>query len=340
MGFRLLRFTNTVILASIAALTLSGVYGLLWTFPGWLYDVHRLSGWLLIAVLPWKAAISMRSLRRGFALNFDRGLMVIVSLLAAFLTLAVAGLGLVWGFQLDSEHLWLRQTAISWHWMLALALVVPFALHAWRRWPRPRKEDLLSRRAALHVIGVGIASLAGWRLSHWIGEQRASAESPTRVTGSRLAGAFTGNRFPVTHTRAARQEQVDPGNWRFEVQGAVLNPRVYTYQQLLSMDAAGTFATLDCTLGWYTIQEWRGLRLRDLLHEAGASPRAFAVRLESVTGYAHILPMAEAKEVLLATHIGEEVLEYAHGFPLRAVAPSRRGWFWVKWLRKVEVIDL
>ncbi|HEY5573079.1 MAG TPA: molybdopterin-dependent oxidoreductase, partial [Anaerolineales bacterium] len=61
---------------------------------------------------------------------------------------------------------------------------------------------------------------------------------------------------------------------------------------------------------------------------------------QSVTGYAHILPMAEAGQVLLATHVGEEVLEHAHGFPLRAVVPTRRGWFWVKWLERIEVIAI
>ncbi|HYH05137.1 MAG TPA: molybdopterin-dependent oxidoreductase [Bacillota bacterium] len=29
----------------------------------------------------------------------------------------------------------------------------------------------------------------------------------------------------------------------------------------------------------------------------------------------------------------------SHGFPLRAVVPSRRGWFWVKWLAKIEAVD-
>ncbi len=33
---------------------------------------------------------------------------------------------------------------------------------------------------------------------------------------------------------------------------------------------------------------------------------------------------------LLATHIGEEPLSHEHGFPLRLVAPCRRGFEWVK----------
>lgn len=93
----------------------------------------------------------------------------------------------------------------------------------------------------------------------------------------------------------------------------MLNSRIYTYEQLLAINAAGTVATLECTFSWYTIQEWRGVRLRDLLREAGASPGADAVSRQSVTGYTHV-------------------------FPHQTVVPSRRGRFWVKWLRKVKVI--
>jgi DMSO/TMAO reductase YedYZ molybdopterin-dependent catalytic subunit len=150
----------------------------------------------------------------------------------------------------------------------------------------------------------------------------------------------------VTHTVAATRDQVDLEMWRFEIEGAVLNQRIYTYPQLISTPSKAKIATLDCTLGWYTVQEWRGLPLRDLLDEAGLladinlSPQALAVRFESVTGYTQILTLAEANQVLLATHVGDEPLDHQHGFPLRAVVPSRRGWFWVKWLRRIEVIGV
>jgi DMSO/TMAO reductase YedYZ molybdopterin-dependent catalytic subunit len=36
--------------------------------------------------------------------------------------------------------------------------------------------------------------------------------------------------------------------------------------------------------------------------------------------------------------VGGEALDHVHGFPLRAVVPARRGWFWVKWVGEVEVL--
>ena len=47
--------------------------------------------------------------------------------------------------------------------------------------------------------------------------------------------------------------------------------------------------------------------------------------------------MAEARAALLATRVEGERLTYGHGFPLRLVAPGRRGYQWVKWVESVEV---
>src|SRR5260221_619709 len=49
-------------------------------------------------------------------------------------------------------------------------------------------------------------------------------------------------------------------------------------------------------------------------------------------------PLEEARAALLATHAGEEPLSYEHGFPLRLVAPGHRGFEWVKWITRVEVL--
>jgi hypothetical protein len=37
-------------------------------------------------------------------------------------------------------------------------------------------------------------------------------------------------------------------------------------------------------------------------------------------------------------NVGGEVLSHAHGFPLRLVAPERRGFQWIKWLATIEVV--
>lgn len=77
MRSHLFRFGNTVILAVVILLSLTGVYGLFWVIPAWMFDVHRGAGWLLICTIPWKVGISLWSLRRGMRVIFDLEVLVL-----------------------------------------------------------------------------------------------------------------------------------------------------------------------------------------------------------------------------------------------------------------------
>jgi DMSO/TMAO reductase YedYZ molybdopterin-dependent catalytic subunit len=99
-------------------------------------------------------------------------------------------------------------------------------------------------------------------------------------------------------------------------------------------------AVLDCTGGWYAEQEWTGVRLDALLREAGgALPDGGSVDVVSATGYRRRLPLADAQHLLLATSVAGRPLSDGHGAPVRLVAPGRRGFWWVKWVTRVEVVD-
>jgi DMSO/TMAO reductase YedYZ molybdopterin-dependent catalytic subunit len=67
-------------------------------------------------------------------------------------------------------------------------------------------------------------------------------------------------------------------------------------------------------------------------------PGAGWVSFVSVTGYRWSLPLDEARTALLATGVGDETLAHAHGAPARLVAPNRRGFQWVKWVVRLEVL--
>lgn len=334
-----MRFTNLSLLALVIGLTLTGLYGLFWTSTPWMYTIHRVAGWALVALAPWKIAISISSLRRGLKPNIDRGLVVLVSLLLALVTLTVLALALLWKGRFGPESYWLRQTAIAWHWMLALGLLAPLAVHVWRRWPKPKKVDFASRRAFIRMAVIVGLGLGGYFAAEAIARSRARPDSPNRFTGSRRANSFSGNDYPVTQTIPARLDQIDPAAWRLRISIKGRERMVLAYPELLAMATVEKTAAIDCTLGWYSTQVWRGVPLVDLLVRAGMEKTPAGVRFTSVTGYAHVLPYEEAKDVLLATHVGGEALLPDHGFPLRAVVPSRRGWFWVKWLAKIELVD-
>jgi len=344
MSGRNLRFINTLILSLLLFLTLTGVYGLFFPFPSILFDIHRIAAWALIILIPWKTIISLRSLRRGLDRRFDRNIMILVSILIAIATLLILAFGLMWKWNIGEYYLWIAgygYSIIGWHWGIALYLLLPlYALHTWRRWHHPQKTDFAGRRQALKLIGLGVASVAAWRISEALAKKVQSEEAQRRFTGSREEGSFAGNLHPVTSGPNQGKIKLDPVTWKLSLKGAVKTPLALTYGDVLVLSTSEVAATLDCTGGWYTLQTWRGVRLTDLLSQAELHEDAVGIVLKGVFEYTAPFTLAQAEEILLATHVSDQVLNHSHGFPLRAVVPSRRGWHWVKWLTEIDVVTV
>lgn len=113
--------------------------------------------------------------------------------------------------------------------------------------------------------------------------------------------------------------------------------------------------------------EWTGVRLRDLLERVGLQDNAVAVRVEGfdegrpdptvqylsvghadfdvydpgIISYDKGLPMQKAldPDTILAWAHNGEWLTHVHGAPLRMVVPGWAGNWWVKWIRKIEIMD-
>jgi DMSO/TMAO reductase YedYZ molybdopterin-dependent catalytic subunit len=127
---------------------------------------------------------------------------------------------------------------------------------------------------------------------------------------------------------------IDASRWRLIVDGGD-GERAWTYEELAAFDD-GIRAVIDCTGGWFSEQDWRGVRLSRLLPDPVPGR---SVEVGSVTGYGRRFPSEDAVSLLLATRVGDRALSAGHGFPARIVAPGRRGFWWVKWVTSIRVSD-
>ena len=335
-----LRFINTLILTLFCVLGITGIYGLFWTFPASLFEIHRLAGWALILLVPWKSAIALRSLKRGLRLRLGRNLIIVVSILLAIATLTILILVLMWTWQIGPDYVWIgpfAYSAIGWHWGIALGLAPLFIFHVWKRWPRPKQEDFLGRRQAIKMMGLGVAALASWGIVETLATSIASSKVQRRFTGSREHGSFSGLDFPITNGADQGKIQLDSSIRTLTIKGKVNKPLLLNYADVIALSNSEISATIDCTGGWYSTQIWRGVRLSDLLSQTEIQVEKYILTLRDVSGYTSLFTPAEISEILLATHVGNKVLNHWHGYPLRAVVPSRRGGHWVKWLTEIEV---
>lgn len=331
------RAVNLTILALLLLELASGLGSFLVGRPegAWVFWLHGIGGLSLVALLIWKWRIVMRSFaRRGAGpWSIAPGALgvLFIGTLATGIWWAVVGRGsLPVPFYGDMRPLVL-------HAILAFLLVPPFALHAALRWPRVRHTDFTSRRAALRLLAVGAGGFVLWR--GLAAASTVSAGPDRRFTGSREEASFEGNAHPVTNWLSDSRQRIAADAWRLEVRGAVSEPYVLGYRELGELPQRTLRATLDCTGGWYTRQDWSGVPLSSLLARAGVAEEARSVRAVSATGYSRRFGLGEAEELLLATHVGDDRLSQGHGFPVRLVAPSRRGYHWVKWVERIEVSE-
>ncbi|KAK3689548.1 Oxidoreductase, molybdopterin-binding domain-containing protein [Podospora appendiculata] len=109
---------------------------------------------------------------------------------------------------------------------------------------------------------------------------------------------------------------------------------------------AGATNGLQWGVGAISNAEWEGIRLADVLADAGLPPTTsepLHVQFTGLEAYGASIPLAKAVDphgdVLLAFKMNGSPLPPDHGFPLRAVVPGHVAARSVKWLSKIVVAD-
>ncbi|MDJ0825988.1 MAG: sulfite dehydrogenase [Rhodobacter sp.] len=174
-----------------------------------------------------------------------------------------------------------------------------------------------------------------------------------------LDGTITpqGCAFERHHSGAIALRKED---YRLMINGLVDQPLVFTYEDLERFPRENHVYFCECaantgmewagaqlngaqfTHGMIHNMEYTGVPLRTLLAEAGVQTEGKWVFVEGADASSNgrSIPIDKAlDDVLVAFKANGEALRKEHGYPVRLVVPGWEGNMWVKWLRRVEVMD-
>ena len=221
------------------------------------------------------------------------------------------------------------------HVALALLLIPLVAWHYLARKTRPRTADLSRRN--LFRLG-GLISAAGFL---WFGLDRSIAlaqlpGSSRRFTGSHERSSFIPDAVPVTSWLDDRIPVLAAPTWQLVIHNQS-EEQLMTLRDLELFENDDIIAELDCTSGWYTRQVWTGVRLDQLMKPLLIDrDEVRSIAVWSATGYARRFPVEDLERLWLVTGMGGAPLSAGHDFPARLIAPDRRGFWWVKWVVRIE----
>ena len=303
------RITNVALLGLLTAAFASGwlAFELTGRPARGVLVLHAAAGAGIVLLVPWKSLIARRGLRARRSMKW------------ASVVLAVGVLiSLVFGVVHSSGHPNVGPlTAMDFH-VGAAICVIPFVLwHVIARPARLRAADLTRRNFLKSAALLGATGLAV-----------AVVPSASRAT----TGSYRSDQLLATQWMFDTIPSIDAKTWSLKVAGSAM-----TYEQVTGFTDRVT-AVLDCTGGWYSEQEWEGVWLSRILPPAASPSTSLNVR--SITGYSRRFDIGDASGLLLASRVGGSPLEPGNGFPLRLVAPGRRGFVWVKWVVSIDAEPL
>ncbi|GAA2739865.1 hypothetical protein GCM10009867_37660 [Pedococcus aerophilus] len=320
------RLSNLALLVVVPLAALTGfLMFLVGSGPVWPVAIlHGVVALLVVVLVPWKSAVVRRGLRRtqrqrrpGRATSVLLGAVVLLAL--------VTGLAHVVGVLFRDSTV----TTLQVHVGAGIVAVVLTVAHALQRRVRSRRSDL-SRRTFVR-LGALVAVAAVLEAGVQAAGALTSRRGIRRATGSFQLASSEVAAIPATSWLFDEVPDLDPTSWRLTVVTGGAS-RDWSLAELAQWNDRQV-AVLDCTGGWWTEQEWSGVRLSRLLPPGAKG----TVEVTSTTGYSRRLPLTD--RLLLATAIDGQALTPAHGAPARLVVPGRRGFHWVKWVDRISHDD-
>ncbi|HEY3502502.1 MAG TPA: molybdopterin-dependent oxidoreductase [Actinocatenispora sp.] len=140
--------------------------------------------------------------------------------------------------------------------------------------------------------------------------------------------------------------QVSAGDWQLCIHGRVDRSITLSYEQLLARPLIERDITLCCVSNpvggpYIGNARWIGVRLADLLREAGVQDGADQIVSRSADGMTIGTPTSVAldgRDAMLAVAMNDAPLPIRHGFPVRMLVPGLYGYVSAcKWLVDIEL---
>ncbi len=183
-----------------------------------------------------------------------------------------------------------------------------------------------------------------------------------------LNDRITPNKYMFIRNNGLIPEHMDSANWKLTIDGeSVAREKTYSLEELKSKFARYTYQlTLECggngrsefnppakgnqwTIGAVSCANWTGVRLKDVLEDAGIKDNAVYIGYHATDIHlsrdpnkepiSRGIPMAKAlqDETLLAFKMNGEDIPIAHGFPLRLVAGGWPASVSGKWIERISI---
>jgi DMSO/TMAO reductase YedYZ molybdopterin-dependent catalytic subunit len=136
--------------------------------------------------------------------------------------------------------------------------------------------------------------------------------------------------------------EITPDAWLLSIDGAVREPYVLSWSDLLAHEQTTWTGDVHCVTRWSKFgMRWRGVSVRELIERASPHPRASYLMAHCSGGYTTNLPLSDVLErpALIAHEAGGARLHPDHGGPARLLVPHLYLWKSAKWIKRLELLD-
>ncbi|WP_337100511.1 molybdopterin-dependent oxidoreductase [Paenibacillus sp. YIM B09110] len=224
-------------------------------------------------------------------------------------------------------------------------------------------QPVYTRRSFIRgAIGAGLAVTIGPSFLEWVGDSLGNfgvggseslekliendgnslvpAPQPLPASSPPLGGGAQGQFrvYTVTPIPTFTNE-----NWSFTVDGLVDRSFKWDWKQFVALKREVQVSDFHCVTGWSVYKNtWEGIKLKDLLKQAGVKTSARTVKFYSGDGvYTDTLTLEQADldDVLVAVMHDGKPIPSDLGGPVRLIVPKMYAYKSVKWLNRIELIE-